>query len=83
MISQAGLSGTYNCAGHAVTIQTSTVHLHLTGDCPALRINGSFNEVTVDAVGAITIRGSNDKVVYRTGTPSVSIAGVGSTATRG
>jgi hypothetical protein len=83
VIARAGMTGSYDCRGHSITIQTSTVNLHLIGTCPVLRINGSLNQVTVDATNSIIINGSNDKVVYHSGHPTISIAGVNSTATRG
>lgn len=82
-----GSSGTHTfacAAGQAVTLKGTNNTLTLTGDCGALRVEGSSNKVIADGVASVTIIGTSNDVKYARNLSgkkklTTSLSGVGNT----
>jgi hypothetical protein len=55
----------------------------ITGHCTGLTVSGSNNTVTVDAADTINAVGSNNKVTYHSGSPSVGSYGQSNVVSQG
>ena len=73
------------CGGREVEIdETATSNDYtLTGECKKITVNGVSNEIKVEKVGEIIIKGSSNKVIYTEGLdgkkPKIKNTGVSST----
>jgi hypothetical protein len=74
-------TSTHKCSpGTEVEITGASNTVTLTGECKSVTVNGSSNKVKVEAVGAITVTGSDNAVTWKRGhgksKPKVSRTGV-------
>jgi hypothetical protein len=80
-------AGTFACSNRTVTISGSAKAVTLTGTCAAVSITGDHDTVHIAAVGAITVTGSDDKVIWLSGpsgdSPTVHSSGTGNTISHG
>ncbi|HJU40845.1 MAG TPA: DUF3060 domain-containing protein [Tahibacter sp.] len=72
-------AGTIACKGRHVSISGKRNRLTLTGDCPFLDVSGDGNEITVEALGELSLAGDGNRVAWKRavvgGAPEVSDSG--------
>ena len=70
-----------NCGNRNVTVSAEGATIVLTGTCSSLFVTGSFNEITADRLGDLTVPGSHNHITWRLpgegGTTQVSNTGKG------
>lgn len=72
-------SGSYDCGGQDVTINSETADLEFTGVCGIVVINGDDADVVVEDAELIVVNGENATVIY-SGDPEVVVNGENATA---
>jgi hypothetical protein len=86
-ITATGVRATFACANLAVTLSGGDSDITLTGTCQSVTISGNDYTVRLDAVGTITVVGSDDHVTWHSGgaeqAPAVHDSGVDNTISRG
>lgn len=55
---------TIDCAGGSPSIDGDNNELNFTGECSAIAVGGNGNTISIEAVGAISVLGNNNKVVW-------------------
>ena len=60
-----GLSRAYAVNNRSVIVSGNGHRIVLRGRCPSLRVGGTGNRVHADAVGVVTLSGSNNRVYWR------------------
>ncbi|QSB15288.1 DUF3060 domain-containing protein [Natronosporangium hydrolyticum] len=72
-------SGSYECGGQDVTVNSETADLEFTGACGIVVINGDDAEVIIEEAEMIVVNGENASVVYG-GDPEVVVNGENASA---
>ncbi|OBI51482.1 DUF3060 domain-containing protein [Mycobacterium sp. E787] len=71
------------CDRAELTIAGNANAAYVAGHCSQLIVRGSHNKVVADNADAIDTDGSGNRVVYRAGTPRISIRGTDNVVTPG
>jgi hypothetical protein len=71
------------CNQSIVNISGISNTVVITGHCASLRVSGSKNSITVDAVDTIEVSGVNNQVTYHSGSPSQDQSGFGNVIQQG
>lgn len=86
LISDTGTNAAYPCKNREVELDKDTTsnRITLTGICKKLVVDGVANEVSVEKVGQIVVRGISNKVIYESGIgggkPKISVSGTSTSA---
>ena len=80
-----GTTAEIDCAaGKSLNIGGSNNSLKVVGSCGSVSIGGADNTITLERVdGELTVVGLNNRVVYRSGEPTVNDQGSGNRIGRG
>lgn len=53
------------CENRPVSVRGTGHNIQLTGDCPRVEVEGTANEVAIEAVDAIEVKGTGNEVTYQ------------------
>jgi hypothetical protein len=86
-VTASGVRVTFACGNLAVTISGGDSDITLTGTCQSVTVTADDDTVRLDAVGTITVTGSDDHVTWHSGgaeaAPAVHNSGVHNTVSQG
>jgi hypothetical protein len=74
---------TIACNGGSVNVSGITNNVTITGHCTSVIVSGIQNQVTVDTADKIQASGSENHVIYHTGSPKVGNSGIGNVVQKG
>jgi hypothetical protein len=81
-VTDSGPQTVYCNDGH-LTVRGGSSPVTVHGHCASLVVSGIDGVVTIDSVDVITLNGIDNHVTYHSGTPKVTIGGIGNTAVPG
>jgi hypothetical protein len=72
-------SGTYDCEGQNITVNSQDADLHLVGECATVVVNGERARVVIDDAELIVVNGEDARATY-SGDPEIVVTGEDATA---
>ncbi|CAM3258703.1 hypothetical protein BST27_25325 [Mycobacterium intermedium] len=82
-ISGIDLNRTVACNDNVVTVSGISNTVVITGHCASVTVSGTKNTVTVDSADKLDTSGFDNKIIYHTGSPTISKSGSGNEITQG
>jgi hypothetical protein len=82
-VSPSSQTLTLVCNHGDLTVDANTGMVNVTGHCAHLTVKGSHNKVNADTADTIDTEGADNRVVYHSGAPQITVAGSENTVNRG